>query len=295
MKKINSSGFSHVELIFVFLVISVIALLSTYVVSKNSSISLQSNAGASTAILVPNDWIISNEGYNELQSVNAPSKLLNSLFNVGSTFFIQSGDTKPFPQSTTTETFKSYADLLSAVNNHQIASNVKAILYDNENWSFTPMNEQQNPVYYAKLAATLAHKHNLKLIFTPAIDLVSVLAPGSGNRYSAFIGLDIYAKTAPYVDVIEFQSQGAQGTSEFATFVQQAAQQVDKVSHGRVFAGMSSEPNGRYVSATQLKNDYNATKFMVDGFWLNIPVKSASCPGCGTGNPQLALNFLQSL
>jgi hypothetical protein len=292
MKKINSSGFSHVELFFVFLVISAMVFLSSYVISKNNSISLQSQANAST--YNPTNWIISNEGYKQLQSVNASTKLLNTLFNHTSTYFV-GATTNPFPQATTIETFDSYATFLSAVQNKQIASNVKAILYDDEDWVLSPLNEQQSPVNYAQKAANLAHNHNLKLIFTPAVDLTQILAPGSSNRYSAFIGLDILGRAAPYVDVIEIQAQGAQGTSEYATFVKQAVAQIDKVKHGRIFAGMSSEPDGRYVSVTQLKSDYNATNGSVNGYWLNIPKKSVACPGCGTGNPQIALTYLQSL
>ncbi len=50
-------------------------------------------------------------------------------------------------------------------------------MYDPENWSATPVNEQQDPVKYMTLFGQLAHANGLKVIQAPALDLGTV--PGS--------------------------------------------------------------------------------------------------------------------
>lgn len=290
--KLNQSGFSHIELGLAVVVIVIVGVVGVYVSKNNSSHAI---TPSSLAAQRPTSWMLNNGAYTQLESANISSSTLSTLFNHSSTYYLSAAAESPFPQATSTETFTSYAAFSTAVANNNIGSNVKAIVYDNEDWSYTPTNEQENPVDYAKRAAKLAHQHDWQLIFTPSTDLVNVLAPGSPKAYPAFLSLDILGGAAPYVDVIEIQGQGSEGTPEYATFVQEAVQQIDQGKHGKIFAGMSSDPSGNPVSAVGLENDYNATKKYVNGYWLNIPVQSSYCPKCGDGNPQAAKAFLHSL
>ncbi len=239
------------------------------------------------------EWYIGKEAIQQLQSVDTPPALMETLFDTQSTYTSDTGD---LPHAIPTKTFSSFADFQAAIDNQKIDPAVRAILYDNERWQFTPLNEQQDPVLFARKAATLAHAHGLTLIFAPATDLASVLAPRSANKYDAFLSLDILGRAAPYVDVIEIQAQGAQGTPEYAAFVSQAVAQIRAASSTVViFAGLSSEPTGRNVASGQLASDYSATQAYVNGYWLNIPARSSYCPSCGIGNPTAARDFLEGV
>lgn len=284
----NQSGFS-----LVFIILGIVVLCVLYLIGYRV---FHHKHPAMTASQGQAHWIISSEAIDELKSVNASDNLLNTAFNSASTYFTGK-DSSALPNAIPTQTFTSFAAMQSAFNSHTVASTVGAILYDNEDWQFTPSNEQQDPVDYAKQAAQLAHDHGLKLIFTPATDLLSVLKPGvTSNKYNAFLSLNILGQAAKYVDAIDIQAQGSQGTSNYASFIQQAAEQIKAVNNSvEIFGGMSSEPSGKTVSAADLLADYNATKQYVEGYWMNIPVNSSYCPNCKSGNPAVALSFLESI
>ena len=70
--------------------------------------------------------------------------------------------------------YTSYAQFSADVKNGAITYPYKWVMYDPEDWSQTPVGEQQNPVKYMKLFGQLAHAHGLKAIEAPALDLCSV-------------------------------------------------------------------------------------------------------------------------
>ncbi len=282
----NSFGFGHIEIFGLLAIIAVISLVGARVIFESHAAPIKSYS---------TQWIIGRGAYNQLRSVNASPQLLGSIFNNSRTYYVSNGDNSGFPNAVNTQTFTSYATLQTAIANKQINPSVGAILYDNENWTFTPVIEQQNPVLYAKKAATLARANGYKIVFTPAANLANVLSPGNKNRFDAFLALNILGQTAPYVDAIEFQSQDLEGTPQFKTFVQQAAAQINAGKHGAIFAGLSSEPSAGAVTLAQLRNDFRQTQKYVNGYWLNIPKQSTYCPKCGTGNPALALEFLKTI
>lgn len=284
----NQNGFS-----LFFVIIGIVLLCVLFLIGYRV---FHHKTPAATASQGQTHWIISSEAINELKSVNVSDNLLNTAFNNGSTYFTGK-DSSALPNAIPTETFTSFAAMQSAFNSHTVASTVQAILYDSEDWQFTPSNEQQDPVGYAKQAAQLAHDHGMKLIFTPATDLLSVLKPEvTSDKYDAFLALNILGQSAKYVDAIDVQAQGSQGTSNYVTFLQQAAAQIKAANSSvEIFGGMSSEPSGKTVSAADLLSDYNATKQYVEGYWMNIPVNSSYCPNCKSGNPDVALSFLQDI
>ena len=241
----------------------------------------------------PRDWIIGREAVTLLQSSGASASLIDNVFNNTDTY---THDTSDLPSAISTETFTSFAKFQTAIANQTITPGTKAILYDNEKWSITPSNEQHNPVYFAEKAAALAHANGYKFIFTPAANLADVLAPGTTDKYSTFLSLAILGESSPYVDAIDIQAQGAQGTPEYTTFVRQAVSQIRAASSTvTIFAGLSSEPQGRAVTNAEILSDYDTTKSYVNGYWMNIPVGGPDCPTCGTGNPAVAIAFLKAI
>ncbi len=98
-------------------------------------------------------------------------------------------------KSIPTATFASYAEMQQQVKANAISPSTQAIVYDNEHWQFTPLQEQLNFASFVKQAADLAHLHHMMLIVTPAPDLVQTLDPAStGDKYDRFLSLGIVRK-----------------------------------------------------------------------------------------------------
>lgn len=136
------------------------------------------------------------------------------------------------------------------------------------------------------------------MIFTPAVDLMSVVQPGlsASARFTAFERL-IVAPGAAASDAFEVQSQQTEGTSAAASFVANAIA-VARVAHpgAPVLAGLSTNPDGRHVTPGDLLALYHAAAAAgASGYWLNIPETSRECPRCGLPQTSIAVAFLQNL
>jgi hypothetical protein len=192
-------------------------------------------------------------------------------------------------------TFASAAALESAVNAGQLPSGTFGVLYDPEAWVFTPAAEQQNPVQAATAAVAVAHAHGLRLIVTPAIDLATVLDPGgAGPEWRQFLDLDLVGRLAKVADVVELQAQSLeQHTRVYTVFVQAAAAQGSAARPGiDLLAGLSTNPPGVAIEAKRLTADIRATRSVVEGYWLNVPVPGAQCPTCQAARPAVAVQVL---
>jgi hypothetical protein len=195
-------------------------------------------------------------------------------------------------------TFPSYAALESALEGGHLPKEVKAILYDNESWQFTPPAEQHDIARFEKLAADAVHRRGLLLIATPAVDLTRVLSPQATiGRYDEYLRLGIAGDAARYADIYEIQAQGSLGDLALYTrFVKEAAAQARAANPKiTVFAGLSTNPNGRRVTPKDLYDAVMATRGDVAGYWLNIPGGGPSCPKCGEPQPQVAVELLKLL
>ena len=196
------------------------------------------------------------------------------------------------------ETFASFRTMQSVLGRGTLDPSLKAIMYDNEKWKFTPEEEQRDPARYEKLAADLVHQHGLMFLAAPAVDLIGVLEPGSrGKRYDAYLQLGIAGDAARYADVIDIQAQSAERDAEaYAHFVLQAAAQARRANPKvLVLAGVSTNPNGQRVTANDILGAITATRDSVDGYWLNIPRPSEYCPGCTEFRPDIAVEVLRRL
>jgi hypothetical protein len=193
--------------------------------------------------------------------------------------------------------FASAAALKSAVDAGKLPSGTFGVLYDPEAWVFTPAAEQQNPVAAATSAAAVAHAHGLRFIVAPAIDLASVLDPtAAGTEWRQFLDLDLVGRLAKVADIVELQAQSLeQDTSVYTAFVRAAAAQASAARSGiDLLAGLSTNPPGVAIDAPELTADIGATRSVVGGYWLNVPVPGAQCPTCNAARPGIAVQVLRA-
>jgi hypothetical protein len=248
-------------------------------------------------------WMISISAVRHLREAD-PSGTLDRRFFADPGSFVMNGakGAEGFPQgwrALPTATFPSYAVLAKALEGGQLPAEVKAIIYDNESWTFTPPEEQHDLERFEKLAADAIHGAGRILIATPAADLVPVLSPQieRGKRYDEYLRLGIARMAARWADVYEVQAQGSEDNLPLYTrFVKGAAAAAREANPKvRVFAGLSTNPSGKRVTAKQLYDAVEATRGAVDGYWLNIPGGGAYCPKCGEPQPQVAVDLLRML
>jgi len=226
-------------------------------------------------------------------------------FLVGTEVFVMTGRAvSTIPPSwnvTICASFKSYADLKRRLDAGDLDPSVRAVLYDPEGWRFTPPDEQHTPARHMKMAADLAHAHGLLFIAAPAVNLVEILAPGESRgpfrRYETYLRLNLAADAARYADVIDIQAQGAEADAQiYGDFVRRAAAQARAANPKvRIFAGLSTQPGGRDVSAADVLRAIAASHAHVDGYWFNIPRPGELCPGCTGFRPEIALETLHRL
>jgi hypothetical protein len=149
------------------------------------------------------------------------------------------------------------------------------------------------------LAADLLHAHHLRLIGTPSVSLVNIVAPGPGRVFPRFIDAGIAGGVAKSADVIDIQAQGSVRDPQlYTSFVTEAAAQARLANpEVIVLAGLSTNPSGAGgdVSVDQLAADVRMTQAAVEGYWLNVPVPGPYCPRCTGARPDLAVALLRAL
>lgn len=194
-------------------------------------------------------------------------------------------------------TFSAVAGLRQAVASQQLPAGTRALLYDPEAWSFTPHAEQVAPARAARRALSLARAHGLRLIVAPALNLTTVRPGLSGPRWRQFLDLGLAGQLAQVADVIELQAQSLErSTRTYAEFVRTAAAQARKANPAvQVLAGLSTNPPGAAVSSRQLIAAIQATRGLVDGYWLNIPGRGPRCPTCNAPRPDIGREVLRSV
>lgn len=195
-------------------------------------------------------------------------------------------------------TFASVTALENAVTGGQLPDGTYGVLYDPEAWTFTPVAEQLDPVQAATRAAAVAHAHGLRLIVAPALNLTTVLQPGSTQpRWRQFLDLNLVGGLARVADVVELQAQSLERDPPiYAAFVRAATAQASAANPGiSVLAGLSTNPPGAPVDSEHLTAAIQATRSMVVGYWLNIPGQGPRCPTCNAPRPDIAIQTLQAL
>jgi hypothetical protein len=193
-------------------------------------------------------------------------------------------------------TFSAVAELRQALGGGQLPPGARAVLYDPEAWPFTPLAEQRDPVRGAAQAAELARASGLQLIVAPALNLTTVLRPGGQvPRWQSFIDLGIAGSMAGVADAVELQAQSLERDARgYATFVGAAAAQARAASPAvSLLAGLSTNPPGAGVTSQQLVAAIQASRPLVDGYWLNIPGRGPRCPTCNRPRPDIGADVLR--
>lgn len=203
----------------------------------------------------------------------------------------------PGAQVVTTVTFASAALLQSALSSGSLPAGTGAIMLDLEAWSATPLSEQQHAAATYLAAETLVHAHGLAFIAAPGADLVKVLDPsGTGPLAPRMLQLGLIGQISAHADVVDIQAQSAerQGAT-YAAFVKAAAAQARAANPAvTVLAGVSANPSGAPVSASQLAAAMQSVRGVVGGFWMNIPGRGPKCPSCNAANPGVAISAMQA-
>ncbi len=243
-------------------------------------------------------WLFAGRGAIAIASDTGASKLLD-----GTQPFVMSG--RPLSevpagwQAVPLRSFKSFEGIRDALGTSALSPDVKGIMYDYENWRFTPAEEQQNPATYLKQAADLVHAQGLLFLTAPAVDLVPVLAPDSDRKRQdeTYLRLGLAADGARYADVFDVQSQRFErDTGRYARFVREAATQARQANPKvMVLAGVSTQPNGQIVTADDILRAIDATREFVDGYWFNIPEPSEYSPAVTEFRPDIAVEVFRQL
>jgi hypothetical protein len=245
------------------------------------------------------EWIITTGSLPRLEGAGLPMPVLAADFDNSHTLLLGAGRVDDFvPKASPAMVFTSETSLMAALSGGQVPSAVIWVLLDLEHWPLTPADEQADPIGTVRRAVAVAHSHGKKVLFAPAVDLLSAVAPGTpaAARSATFDRL-IAGPGAAVADGFEVQSQQTEATPSAATFVAQAIAAARTAHPGApVLAGLSTNPNGRQVSAADLLVVYQAARSAgATGFWLNIPQTSPECPRCGTPQTAVAVAFLRAL
>jgi hypothetical protein len=242
-------------------------------------------------------WMIEDDAIGTLQHSGLSAAAVHYFFDTGTGLVITRGVTgrqadtsvdRVVPASSEVESFGSYLALKQAFSTGAISSGTRYILFDDEHWAATPTDEQQDPIGYEQKVATLVHAHHLRLIFTPAANLSTVLTGRGTDKFASYLKLGLATQGATYADVFEIQAQQAEGTAGFTSFVTSAAAQARAANPDCiVLVGIGSNPAGRSVSAQTILADYASVRAAVNGFWFNIPGPNPQ--------PQVAVDFFTTL
>jgi len=185
-----------------------------------------------------------------------------------------------------TAVFHSYLDLLRFAHSGGLPGRYKAILYDNERFADTPANEQADPYHYDTLVAQLAKSYGLISI----CDFIQPDRLPSSSRKPS--------QEVPPCDVIGLNTvqQSERSPSKYKAIVAEEASIIRSISPSTpILAGLSSNPAGGAVTASELAQDIEATRGIVNGWWLNVPAPGVGCPDCGEPQPQIMADALEML
>lgn len=261
-----------------------------------SSSSASSPSAPVSQVSTGTHWIIASSAVSKLEGITSSATVASYLDGPQTTVLTSS--TIPSDLSGWHVTFaldtRSLAEIRNGVDG--LTSRISEILYDPEHWSYTPLTEQLNVGASTRQAASMAHAAGRQLIVAPATNLAQVSAPGT-SAASSFIQTDDLAKVAASANMVEIQAQGLErNTSRYAAYIAQAVSQIRSANaSATIYAGLSTNPSGGPVTASELISAVQATSSEVTGYWLNIPSPGTACPACAEPQPQLALDLFEQL
>ena len=138
-----------------------------------------------------------------------------------------------------------------------------------------------------------------RFLTSPSANLVKVMAPDTGKSdaemFEAYLRLGLAADGARYADGYVVQGQRAlQDTDVFVHFIRQAAAQARRANADvEVIAGISTNPIGRRIVFDDLVRAIDATRTVVDGYWMNIPTRNDYSPDINEYRPDIAIEVIR--
>ena len=238
-------------------------------------------------------WMISSSAYNLLSSSTSGQALAQKFFNSSrSIIVVGSRNAQSYGGASLALYFTSFADFENKMAT-ETPSGAQYAVFDDENWGYTPPAEQKNADLYFQKFSNLAQQYGLKVIASPSPDLANAFPRKTSSIYNDYLNDMIAGSAAKWSDVFDIQAQGLQSDPQkYASFVAAVAQQVKKINPGiEVIVSLSTNPSSRAISPQTLLDDVRLTAGTVDGYWLNIPQKSA-CPSCGAADPKVVVQLL---
>jgi len=181
--------------------------------------------------------------------------------------------------------YTDYDTFEAAVESGQVTSG-ETVIFDNEDWQYTPSWERRNQEKYQVLAALLAMRHGITFINTP-----------SAKTYAQILQEDLAA--ARYASVVEIQAQANdRNPSSYEAHVLKTVAAIRKVNPTiPILAGLATDALGRPTTVRDMVEEYTGVKSYVQGFWLNANTwASPRGRGCAPeGCPQIAQQFLDDI
>ena len=256
--------------------------------------------------------MVSSHAIGLVDGYTGSTTLTTNAFNVGSTAEIGRPANGWVSKRTATYTFygpvSKSSSFLYALKHRTVPKGTVYVMLDMESWALTPHPEQVSAKVYLREFVISARQHGYQAILAPSINLTEGMAckktadPAWKNYLTNCSVPTIVAQAKP--DVYEIQSQRYEANTSaasncgcFAWFVGQATTQAQKVVAGLdVRAGLSTNPGGQVSTGQTLYADTLNTEGSVDGYWLNVPEQSTTCPNCVPGGaPQVAASYLELL
>jgi hypothetical protein len=206
------------------------------------------------------------------QDPSTASQLLNTPSTYGAGSSLNADPIQPGLASTPVLSYTSYAQFASDIANGNISFPYQWVMYDPEEWSATPLSEQQNPIKYMTLFGQLAHANGLKVIQAPAMDLAYVhgsviprLRRESGPAW--YVRVNLAGAAAASGDIVNVQTE-SQTTNlpAYDSLYNTAARQARAANPGvQVFAEVST------LNGTPQQMTAAARSITPDGFYVAAP------------------------
>jgi hypothetical protein len=234
------------------------------------------------------NWIAT--GWNIHLLTQASPATAAHFFNLPSSYGVGASLTvSPVPAGFSTTPvlqYTSYKQFASDVQSGAITYPYHWVLYDPEDWSQTPPNEQQDPGTYLRLFGQLAHAHGYRVIEAPARNL-GLVAGSACPKLSTetldqwYVRCNVAGMAAAYSDVYLLQDEAnTANLNEYAWLNSQARAQALTANPVII---MDSEVSTNFGTAAQMTAA--AQSVNADGFYVGIP----------DGAINQAIQFLQNM
>ena len=252
------------------------------------------NPGLPPKTVPIHSWIMGQTAFNSIiADPTAASRLKNDVI------YLISGSPVPGYNIVPTIDVQDVTKMSAAISKK--AAYVKAVLYDDEDWSFTPVNQIDSIADVTasyRQASQLTYSAGLKLIGTPALDITNILKPAGScgtESWQKYLCDNLPGIAGQFSDIIDIQAQSQiQNVSNFLSLIQQAASAARSFNPNIVIlAGLSTCAGS--PSASQIATGAIDSNPYVSGWWMNVPSQSAQSPNCGTPQPNLAIQAIDSL